>query len=178
MAQLRTFQIGFLVLWLCCMATAQETAEMVVFDLVPATNDSVPGMMTMSFGSPPQELDVLVAFYTNSEAAAHVPAGALCSTTDNGAGGTWDSIQEPSEGDFVSTSNGSGLVGGVKLVQWEASPDSKTVNISLRKGRGGNAVNVTAIESKFNKYLECLRYFYFILTNADNFSFSTFRRYH
>lgn len=136
---------------------------MVVFDLLPtaATNDSMPGVMKMSFGSPSQEVNVLVAFYTNSEAAVHVPAGALCSTSDNSADKAWNSIQEPSAGDFVSTSNGSDSLAGLKLVEWIPSSDSKTLNITLRKGRGGDAENVTVIESGFSDFF-VLDIFYFL----------------
>lgn len=127
------------------MAAAQEEEEdqMVVFDLVHAgtTNNSIPGVMTMSFGSPPQEVDVLVAFYTNSEAAVHVPVGALCSTR------AWNPILQPSDGDLVSTLNGSDSLASIK---WKSSSDP-TVNISLRKGRGGSAVNVTVIEGGFSR---------------------------
>lgn len=125
------------------MVVAQEEGEMVVFDLVHATttNNSIPGVMTMSFGSPPQEVNVLVAFYTNSEAAVHVPAGALCSTK------TWNLILEPSDGEIVSTLNGSNPLASIK---WKSSTDP-TVNISLRKGRGVNVVNVTIIEGGFSQ---------------------------
>lgn len=144
MARLPNFRLGFLVLWWWCfMAAAQEEEQMVVFDLVHATttNNSIPGVMTMSFGSPPQEVDVLVAFYTNSEAAVHVPAAALCSTR------AWNPILEPSDGDLVSTVNGSNSLASIK---WRSSSDL-TINISLRKGRGENAVNVTVIEGGFSQ---------------------------
>lgn len=119
---------------------------MVVFDLVGATttNNSIPGVMTMSFGSPPQEVNVLVAFYTNSETAVHVPAGVLCLT---GADKTWNPILEPSDGDLVSILSESSLLASIK---WRASSDP-TVNISLRKGRGENAANVTIIKGGFGR---------------------------
>lgn len=127
------------------MAAAQKEDQMVVFDLVHATttNNSIPGVMTMSFGSPPQEVDVLVAFYTNSEAAVHVPVGALCLTR----AGAWNPILQPSDGDLVSTLNGSSSFASIK---WRSS-SNPTVNISLRKGRGGNAVNVTVIKGGFSR---------------------------
>lgn len=144
MARLRKFQLGFLAFWWCAVAAQEE--QMVVFDLVHATstNGSIPGVMTMSFGSPPQEVDVLVAFYTNSETAVHVPAGALCLTTADKA---WNPILEPSDGDLVSISTGNNPLADIK---WRSSSDP-TVNISLRKGTGGNVVNITVIEGGLNQ---------------------------
>lgn len=150
MTRLWTFQFGLLIIFLSCLEVfGEETASMVVFDLNTNDSSSLPGVITMSFGSPPQDIDLLVSFYTG-EASAYIPAGALCSTssTSSTAGTDWNKILEPSEGDFVQSSNGSGSLAGVQLVEWRASTDtnSKKVNISLRKGRGDAAVNVTVIE--------------------------------
>lgn len=153
MTRLWTFQFGLLIIFLSCLEVfGEETASMVVFDLNTNDSSSLPGVITMSFGSPPQDIDLLVSFYTG-EASAYIPAGALCSTssTSSTAGTDWNKILEPSEGDFVQSSNGSGSLAGVQLVEWRASTDtnSKKVNISLRKGRGDAAVNVTVIESGY-----------------------------
>lgn len=154
------------------LVAAQEAAEMVIFDLVP-TNNSIPGVMTLGFGTPPQKVNVLVAFYTNSNIAAHVPAGVLCSTSSGRTDITWNAIQEPSEGEFVSTSADSEVLqAGMKLVQWRASTNTKTVHISLRKGRGENAENVTVIQSG-SIYFNVLDFIYlfiilsFFLLNAN-----------
>lgn len=123
-------------------AHSQEVAELISFEFSTT--------LSLALGSPPQKLHLLPTFYTSPSTTLLVPTGAMCLSGSHPPEGDWNPITEPREGSFVGTSSGDdGLVlgGGSQIVRWRASSNVKSLNLTLRRGRGESVRNVSLIES-------------------------------
>lgn len=125
-------------------------AEILAFDLLPITNSTRNGIFEVTLGDDGQKVALLASLYTNSDAMMEVPIAALCATSQEG----WNPILQPTAGTVVvvgtSKSQESSLIGaGQVVVRWKLGPASDAnavVSLTLRKGRGSNAKNVTVVE--------------------------------
>ncbi|KAG0126274.1 hypothetical protein HOY82DRAFT_570544 [Tuber indicum] len=127
------------------LARSQEVAELVSFEFSTT--------ISLALGSPPQILRLLPTFYTSPSATLLVPTGAICHAASSPPEGDWNPITEPREGSFVGTSSGDEALvsgGGSQIVRWRASPDVKSLNLTLRRGRGESIVNVSLIEAEIS----------------------------
>lgn len=120
---------------------SQEVAELISFEFSTT--------LSLALGSPPQTLHLLPTFYTSPSTTLLVPTGAMCLSGSHPPEGDWNPITEPREGSFVETSSGddeSVLGSGSQIVRWRASSDVKSLNLTLRRGRGESVRNVSLIE--------------------------------
>ncbi|KAF8253784.1 hypothetical protein K440DRAFT_143947 [Wilcoxina mikolae CBS 423.85] len=136
-------------------------AEILAFDLVPVTNSSESGVFEVSLGPSDgtnnQRIGLLASPYTNSDAMMEVPIAALCSVDPIG---DWNVITSPHTGDVVVTGNGTSstedVLGGSGsiVVRWNpttsASGTQETLSLTLRKGRGDAAKNVSEIDTNMS----------------------------
>jgi len=125
-------------------------AEILAFDLLPVENSTKNGVFEVTLGDDGQKVAFLASLYTNSDAMMEVPIAALCATSQEG----WNPISQPAAGTVIvvgeSQSQGNSLARTSQVVvRWKIGPASNTdavVGLTLRKGRGSNARNVTVIE--------------------------------
>ncbi|KAG0635606.1 hypothetical protein HOY80DRAFT_431132 [Tuber brumale] len=123
----------------------QEVAELVSFGFSTT--------ITLALGSPPQILHLLPTFYTSPSTTLLVPTGSICLSASSPPEGDWNPITEPREGSFVGTSSSDEVLvlgGSSQIVRWRASPDVKSLNLTLRRGRGQNIMNVSLIEAEIS----------------------------
>jgi hypothetical protein len=135
-------------------------AEILAFDLLPATNSTSSGLIDVSLGpgdgKSNQRVSLLTSLYTTSDAMLEVPIATICSAESLSG---WNAISQPATGTVVVVGAnesdtedvlGSGV--GTVVVKWRPTSSSSkadaVLGLTLRKGRGGRAKNVTVIESK------------------------------
>ncbi|PWW74096.1 hypothetical protein C7212DRAFT_346205 [Tuber magnatum] len=138
----QAFSLLFLLTQWVLFTHSQEIAELVSFEFSTT--------VSLELGSPPQALHLLPTFYTSPSTILQVPTGAICLSTFPPPGRDWNPITEPREGSFVGTSSGdevSVLGGSSQIVRWRASSDVKSLNLTLRRGRGDSIRNVYLIET-------------------------------
>lgn len=148
-SSLRT--VHFTLIIIICFATlfveaAEDLAHVLAFDL-GSNSSAEPGLLEVRLGpadndSLQQQVSLLAALYTNTEALMEVPAASLCTAPPIG---TWNPIYAPSPDTVVVVGAGTGA--GSVALRWNPQSGS-TVNLTLRKGRGGGAMNVTVISSE------------------------------
>jgi len=147
------FLIVLLTLFTAVSADSDEStrrAEILAFNLLPVTNSTRNGAFEVSLGEDGQKVTFLASLYTISDAMMEVPIAALCATSQEG----WNPISHPTAGTVVvvGTSKAQGTSSartGQVVVRWKIGPASDTnatVGLTLRKGRGSDANNVTVIE--------------------------------
>jgi len=119
--------------------------EVLAIDLPWSFSDSYPGIFELFIGPEDdagarQKIHALVALDTPSGAIVEVPSGLLCSAEG------WNRITSPAAGDVVVADRG----GDNELVQWTPSFQSggDHLNLTLRKGVGDGAQNVSSIASE------------------------------
>jgi hypothetical protein len=136
-------------------------AEILAFDLLPIANSTRPGLIRVSLGPENgennQHVNLLASFYTASEATMEVPIAELCTAQSLGG---WNPISQPATGTVILVGTNEGdaedVLGngtGTIVVKWfpassSSGADANVVGLTLRKGRGDQAKNVTVIESK------------------------------
>lgn len=139
-----------LISWVRLVAT-DNIDGVLAFDLLPTTNSSAIGVLEVQLGSSKQRIDLLTTFYSNTDAALQVPVAVLCEPGNGTATGLWSVIQQPAAGDVLMVAGSAPTIGnstGMEVVRWAPSlgaPESN-LTLSLRKGRGDQAKNVTIIE--------------------------------
>ena len=138
-------RVPLLFLLLAGVVFAAEEAEVLAIDLPWSSPDSYPGILELFIGPEDdagarQKIHALVAFDTPSGAFVEVPSGLLCSAEG------WNKITSPAEGDVVAADED----GNDELIQWTPSFQSggDYLNLTLRRGVGDRAQNVSAIASE------------------------------
>jgi hypothetical protein len=142
-------------------SSGSTKAEILAFDLLPIANSTRPGSIRLSLGPENgrnnQHVNLLAAFYTASEATMEVPTAELC-TAQSLSG--WNPISQPATGTVIvvgtNESDTRDVLGngtGTLVVKWfpassSSGADTDVVGLTLRKGRGAQAKNVTVIASK------------------------------